>query len=198
MKTTKFVLLLSAPIFIAYACCLSSDVTVINFSPEGKVNQLTKFTVEFSYNVAPIEKQNQWLTDQFIEFEPKIQSKFKWWYLLPHFAPLFSLYSCSAWRVSLCRERIVGHEDLSTNQIYSHLQKENLYSAISLFNCGWGFYHQQLLLFQPVKLGRMAAFSPLFQPQLKKSAIFRPRVQNHLQIFFLPLNSHKLLYSSYI
>lgn len=72
MKTTKFVLLLSAPIFIAYACSLSSDVTVINFSPEGKVNQLTKFTVEFSYNIAPIEKQNQWLTDQFVEFEPNI------------------------------------------------------------------------------------------------------------------------------
>lgn len=78
MKTIKILLIQLSVLLITFSCGFISDVTVKSFSPEGKVNQLTTFTVEFSYNVAPIEKQNMWLTDKFIEFEPAIPGKFKW------------------------------------------------------------------------------------------------------------------------
>jgi len=78
MKTKESFVLYLMIIIIVSACGLSSDVTITNFSPTGKVSQLTTFTIEFSDNIAPIEKQNQWLTDEFVEFEPKIPGKFKW------------------------------------------------------------------------------------------------------------------------
>ncbi len=47
-------------------------------SPQGKVQNLTTFTIEFSENLAPADVQDKWLTDQFVTFEPKIEGKFKW------------------------------------------------------------------------------------------------------------------------
>jgi uncharacterized protein YfaS (alpha-2-macroglobulin family) len=78
MKTKILSVVLVSIILLISGCGTSSDVRVVNFTPTGKVNQLTTFTVEFSDNIAPMDKQNQWLDDEFIMFEPKIPGKFKW------------------------------------------------------------------------------------------------------------------------
>ncbi len=78
MRSAKLFLSFILISILIAGCGTSSDVRVVNFTPTGKVGQLTTFTVEFSENLAPIDKQNQWLSDEFIEFEPKIPGKFKW------------------------------------------------------------------------------------------------------------------------
>jgi hypothetical protein len=78
MKAKAAIPVLIVLSIVLYSCGFMSDVTVKNFSPEGKVSRLTTFTIEFSSNIAPIEKQNQWLTDKFVEFKPSIPGKFKW------------------------------------------------------------------------------------------------------------------------
>jgi uncharacterized protein YfaS (alpha-2-macroglobulin family) len=65
-------------LIILSGCGLFNDVKVNNFSPSGEVNKLTTFTIEFSKDLAPAEIQNKWVTDEFIEFKPKIEGKFKW------------------------------------------------------------------------------------------------------------------------
>jgi alpha-2-macroglobulin len=78
MNAKKFSSLFELITIFLCSCGISNDVHVVNFSPIGKVGQLTTFTIEFSENLAPSDKQNQWLNDEFIEFEPKIPGQFKW------------------------------------------------------------------------------------------------------------------------
>ena len=63
-------------ISIISGCGLFNDVKVNDFSPSEEVNKLTTFTIEFSKDLAPADVQNKWLTDEFIEFKPKIEWKF--------------------------------------------------------------------------------------------------------------------------
>ncbi len=65
-------------ITLIFSSCSSSGVSVVNFNPQGEIKNLSTFTVEFSENLAPQEIQNKWLDDEFINFEPKIEGKFKW------------------------------------------------------------------------------------------------------------------------
>ncbi len=78
MKNIKLLLLLINSLFIIAGCGPSNVVKVSDFSPQGKVENLTTFTIEFSENLAPPEIQDKWLTDEFVKFEPKISGKFKW------------------------------------------------------------------------------------------------------------------------
>lgn len=64
--------------FLLNGCEPGNKVKVESFSPEGEVPTLVTFTVEFSENLAPADKQDVWLSDEFIKFEPKIKGKFKW------------------------------------------------------------------------------------------------------------------------
>ena len=59
-------------------CGPSNTVEITNFTPQGNVERLTTFTIEFSKDVAPADIQNKWLTDEYVTFEPKIEGKFKW------------------------------------------------------------------------------------------------------------------------
>lgn len=70
--------LLSIIISCIFTSCSSNSVEVSNFSPVGEVKNLTTFTIEFSKELAPASKQNQWLTDEYITFEPRLTGKFKW------------------------------------------------------------------------------------------------------------------------
>ncbi len=63
---------------ILFNCSSQNTVKIIEFEPQGKVERLTTFTVEFSEDLAPADMQHRWLDDEFIEFEPKIEGKFKW------------------------------------------------------------------------------------------------------------------------
>jgi hypothetical protein len=51
---------------------------VNSFSPEGEVRPLQSFSVEFSHDLAPVDKLDEWTTDPYLEFEPPIQGRFKW------------------------------------------------------------------------------------------------------------------------
>ncbi|MGE5861080.1 MAG: MG2 domain-containing protein, partial [Ignavibacteria bacterium] len=78
MKISISILALTIIYLFLYGCSADNTVTIKDFSPKGEVANLTTFTVEFSENLAPFDKQNKWLSDQFIIFEPKIEGKFKW------------------------------------------------------------------------------------------------------------------------
>ncbi len=69
---------LFAIIILLYGCSSEKNVNVSSFEPVGEVDRLTKFTVEFDENLAPPEKQNIWMDEEFIEFSPEIIGKFKW------------------------------------------------------------------------------------------------------------------------
>lgn len=60
------------------ACGPSNSVKINQFTPTGEVNNLTTFTVEFSENLAPADIHDQWLQEEFIDFNPKIPGQFKW------------------------------------------------------------------------------------------------------------------------
>ena len=66
-------------ILLLIVSCSSSDVVeILDFSPIGKVERLTTFQIEFNKELASADIIDQWLEDEFIEFEPKINGKFKW------------------------------------------------------------------------------------------------------------------------
>ncbi len=76
MKTNSKLLFLL--LIFLFACSNKDTVSILSFSPEGKVEKLTNFILEFSKELAPPEVQDKWLTDEFVKFTPSIQGKFKW------------------------------------------------------------------------------------------------------------------------
>ncbi|MBR9977122.1 MAG: alpha-2-macroglobulin family protein [Bacteroidetes bacterium] len=60
------------------ACSSANRVEIQSVTPEGEVPLLATIEVEFSKDLAPPEKQNVWVTDPYMEFEPELKGKFKW------------------------------------------------------------------------------------------------------------------------
>lgn len=58
--------------------CNWNAIKVSRFEPAGEVRELQSFTIEFDEPVAPAEKLDQWLTEQFLTFEPALDGKYKW------------------------------------------------------------------------------------------------------------------------
>jgi uncharacterized protein YfaS (alpha-2-macroglobulin family) len=65
-------------LLLIFGCGPSNTVKVENFSPQGEVEKLTNFVIEFSEDLAPPEFQNKWLDEEFVTFSPQISGKFKW------------------------------------------------------------------------------------------------------------------------
>lgn len=67
-------------VFLALALlsCSSNTVEIVSVTPDGEVPLLATLEIEFSRDLAPPEKQNQWLNDPYIDFTPAIPGKFKW------------------------------------------------------------------------------------------------------------------------
>lgn len=78
MLRNSILLLLFSLVILTIGCGPDNVVTVREFSPKGEVPNLVTFTVEFTKPLAPPGKLNEWLSDEFIHFEPKIEGKFKW------------------------------------------------------------------------------------------------------------------------
>lgn len=71
------VFLLLVLVFII-GCSIGNRVGIESISPQGEVEKLTSLKIEFDKPLAPVDKQNIWLDEQYIEFEPKLTGKFKW------------------------------------------------------------------------------------------------------------------------
>lgn len=72
----KYFLLACVSIFLF--SCSSDTVTVTSFSPQGRIEQLTNFTIVFSHDLAPAEAIDKWVDTRFVTFSPALKGKFKW------------------------------------------------------------------------------------------------------------------------
>ena len=81
-KTLQFRLANVLFTFFALAFIIScgggNSVSVENFSPAGKVNKFTTFTIEFDKDLAPDDALDKWSDENYVEFEPAVNGKFKW------------------------------------------------------------------------------------------------------------------------
>jgi len=79
MKFKAYVLIgFTFSILLALSCSDKTTVEVLSFSPTGLTKPLTHFQIEFSEPLAPADIIDEWVDDELIEFEPKIEGKFKW------------------------------------------------------------------------------------------------------------------------
>ena len=61
-----------------FGCSNSNQVKVNSFSPEGETDAYTYIKVNFSEDIAPTDKIDEWLDTDLIKFKPEIDGKFKW------------------------------------------------------------------------------------------------------------------------
>ena len=59
-------------------CSSSNAVELVSFYPEGDVPLLSTLEFEFSRDLAPPDRQNMWLDEEFVRFDPEIAGRFKW------------------------------------------------------------------------------------------------------------------------
>jgi hypothetical protein len=78
MNSIQRVFLIALFTILLISCGPKNSVEITSFSPEGEVERLSTFTIEFSKNLAPIDTLDKWSGEEFIKFEPKIDGKFKW------------------------------------------------------------------------------------------------------------------------
>lgn len=76
MKTITHSILLSLTL-VLISCSTGNEVNV-KFYPEGNVQRLSTFMIDFNKELAPPDKIDIWLDDEFIKFTPPITGKFKW------------------------------------------------------------------------------------------------------------------------
>ena len=71
---------LSYLLFVALLAwsCNRNAVKVVEFTPQGEVQELQSFTITFDKDLAPSEVQGEWMADEFITFDPPIPGRFKW------------------------------------------------------------------------------------------------------------------------
>ncbi|MDY0083786.1 MAG: MG2 domain-containing protein, partial [Ignavibacteriaceae bacterium] len=74
----KHIILYAVIIIAIIFSCSFNTVEVVSFSPQGKIEQLSNFTIQFSHDLAPAELIDQWVDTEFIKFEPEIKGKFMW------------------------------------------------------------------------------------------------------------------------
>ncbi len=72
----KLTLLLLA--IVLFSCASGDFVEVEKFYPEGKADLLTNIKIEFNKDLAPSDTLDKWSDEQFVEFTPAINGKFKW------------------------------------------------------------------------------------------------------------------------
>ncbi|MBK8944036.1 MAG: alpha-2-macroglobulin family protein [Ignavibacteriae bacterium] len=100
---------------LIYSCSSQNTVKVVDFSPNGEIEKATNFTVEFSQDLAPEEKIGEWLTDEFISFEPKINGKFKWLDARTlQFSPDFALDAMQNYSAKITT-KVLFNKNLSTD-----------------------------------------------------------------------------------
>ena len=75
-QISSLIIILTFTLFLT--SCNRNSVSLESFSPSGEVPQQTSFTFNFSKELAPPDKLDQWLNEEFIKFEPAISGRFKW------------------------------------------------------------------------------------------------------------------------
>ena len=78
MKQLRVASVLSMILFALWGCSSSNTVEIVSFSPDGESPLLTTIEVEFSRDLAPPDKQQVWLADEYIQFTPAIKGRYKW------------------------------------------------------------------------------------------------------------------------
>ncbi|MDX2249303.1 MAG: MG2 domain-containing protein [Bacteroidia bacterium] len=101
-------------LFFLFSGCNRNTVKVVDFSPQGEVQPLQTFTVEFSHDLAAAGQMDQWLSEAFIEFEPAIPGKFKW--ISPKtllFSPDQPLLPSQTYKATIAKKQILAESKLS-------------------------------------------------------------------------------------
>ena len=100
MKTVQSLFIIS--LLLIMSCSSKDSVKITNFTPTGETEKNTNFTIEFSNDLAPLEIIGEWLTDEFIVFEPKIAGKYKWLDTRTlQFSPDYSLESMKSYSAKI-------------------------------------------------------------------------------------------------
>jgi alpha-2-macroglobulin len=59
-------------------CSTGNAVKVESFTPQGEIDKLSNFVIEFSQDLAPAEVIDKWSDEEYVTFTPHISGKFKW------------------------------------------------------------------------------------------------------------------------
>lgn len=74
----KQIVYLSIAILGLMLIACGNQLEIKEFSPDKDVSRTQTFTVRLNEDICPPEMQNKWMTEEFMEFEPKIRGKYKW------------------------------------------------------------------------------------------------------------------------
>lgn len=115
MNTIAYRLAICLFVVLAWGCN-RNRVTVTEFEPQGEVQELQSFTVEFSEDLAPSDQLDEWLTEPYLEFNPPVEGRFKWLTartLL--FSPDRALLPSQSYQVSVNKKAVLAHTDKGGN-----------------------------------------------------------------------------------
>lgn len=113
MHPSKIIYLLI--LLILFSCSSKDLVEITKFTPTGEVERTANFTIEFNKELAPIDKIGEWMTDEFVVFNPQIKGKFKWIDSKTlQFSPDFALESMQEYTAEIS-DKVLFEKKLSTN-----------------------------------------------------------------------------------
>lgn len=118
MKKFYFPALFLIVLFIA--SCTGDRVTILSFTPTEEVEEFTTFQVDFSEDIAPEGKIGEWMEEEYIDFEPAIQGKYKW--LSPNtliFSPETALKPGQSYSAQVNDKVLEGYEKKGDFEEYS-------------------------------------------------------------------------------
>lgn len=78
MTSLRAIRIVALFLAVIVAGCASNSVEIVSFSPSGETPMLATIEVEFSHDLAPPDRQQEWTTDEYIRFTPALKGRFKW------------------------------------------------------------------------------------------------------------------------
>jgi len=90
--------------------CGGKRVTVVQFEPQGEVQELQSFTIRFSEDLAPTGELDQWVSEEYLHIEPPIAGRYKW--LSPNtllFSPDRALQPSQEYTARINASKVLAH-----------------------------------------------------------------------------------------
>lgn len=121
-----------------WTSCSNNVLRVTKFSPSGEVDNQQSFVFTFNQDVAPKKDMDKWLKGDYVQFEPKIEGRYKW--VTPNtliFSPSYGMSAGQSYKAYFNKEALLSDAPSSMQARFNTLSFKTPDFAVQKADIFW-------------------------------------------------------------